>query len=102
MYCIYKLTDKNGLVYYGSSNNPDVRLKRHKSNYNDCCSWKMDRDSVEMDIMEYGIATQEEAFWRERYYMDNNECINEKRPILSEEERANYMYIWCAHVCVCA
>jgi predicted GIY-YIG superfamily endonuclease len=87
MYCVYKLTDKNGLVYYGSTDNPERRFSEHKSNYNSCCSRKMDIDSVEMDIMKEDIATKEEALWIERDYFENNECINENRPIISQEER---------------
>tara|TARA_R110000803_G_C11711913_1_gene287044 strand:+ start:165 stop:473 length:309 start_codon:yes stop_codon:yes gene_type:complete len=54
----------------------------------------MDIDSMEMDIIEEGIATKEEAFWRERYYFENNECINANRPILSQEERKHKRDKW--------
>ena len=90
MYCVYKLTDKNGLVYYGSSDNPNNRFSKHKSSSNSCCSKKMDIYSMKMEIMEEDIATENEALWRERGYFDNNECINENRPILSQEEREMY------------
>ena len=90
MYSVYKLTDKNGLVYYGSSDSPETRFNRHKSNGNDCSSRKLDIDSMEMEIMKEDIATREEALWIERDYFDNNECVNEIRPILSEEEIINY------------
>ena len=86
MYCVYKLTDKNNLVYYGSTKNPDQRLKKHK--YGDTsCSNNLDKDSMKMSIMEYGIATKEDAVCLERYYFDNNVCVNFNKPILSEDER---------------
>ena len=87
MYSVYKLTDKNGLVYYGSTDNPTTRLRKHKSTLNACCSRKMDRDSMKMDIMKEDITTKEEALWIERDYFENNECVNELRPIITEEER---------------
>ena len=91
MYCIYKLTDKNGLVYYGSTDNPERRFSEHKSSrYNSCCSRKMDSDSIEMYILKEGIATENEALWIERDYFENNECVNANRPILSQEEREMY------------
>ena len=86
MYCVYKLTDKNGLVYYGSSKNPDKRLKKHK--YGDyCCSNNLDKETMKMSIMEDRIATKEDAVCLERYYFDNNVCVNFNKPILSEDER---------------
>ena len=87
MYSVYKLTDKNGLVYYGSTDNPERRFSEHKSSrYNSCCSRKMDSDSIEMYILKEGIATENEALWIERDYFENNECVNANRPIITEEE----------------
>ena len=89
MYYIYKLTDCNGLTYYGSSENPDERFKRHKCHSNDCSSNKLDRLSMEIEVIEtlpIG-STENEAKWRERWYFDNKECVNEVRPIVSNEER---------------
>ena len=94
MYCVYKLTDKNGLVYYGSTDNPSIRLTNHRSTGDQSCSRKMDRYSIKMDIMEEDIATKQEALWRERFYFDNNECINENKPITSEEEKKDYMKVY--------
>ena len=86
---IYKLTDCNGLNYYGSSVNPDKRFKGHKCSGNLCSSNKLDRLSMVMEIIEElpESYTADDVLWRERWYFDNFECVNENRPILSDEER---------------
>jgi len=89
MYYIYKLTDCNGLTYYGSSENPDERFKGHKSPNSHSSSRKMDMESLRMCVIETlpEDSTENDAKWRERWYFDNNECVNENRPIVSDEER---------------
>ena len=86
---IYKLTDCNGLNYYGSSVNPDKRFNGHKCSGNQCSSNKLDRLSMVMEIIEElpESYTADDVLWRERWYFDNFECVNENRPILSDEER---------------
>ena len=88
MYYIYKLTDCNGLTYYGSSENPDERFKDHMTPSNNCSSNKLDRLSMEIEVIEtlpIG-STKKDARIRERWYFDNNECVNEVRPFVSDEE----------------
>ena len=89
MYYIYKLTDCNGLTYYGSSVNVDERFKGHKCHSNNCSSNKLDRLSMEVEVIETlpEHYTNRDARIRERWYFDNNECINEHRPFISDEER---------------
>ena len=89
MYYIYKLTDCNGLSYYGNSENPDERFKGHKCASNVCSSNKLDRLSMEIEVIEtlpIG-STKKDARIRERWYFDNNDCVNEDRPYVSDEER---------------
>jgi hypothetical protein len=89
MYYIYKLTDCNGLTYYGSSENVDERFKGHMKPNNKCSSNKLDRLSMKVEVIEtlpIG-STENEAKWRERWYFDNNDCVNEDRPIVTDEER---------------
>jgi len=89
MYYIYKLTDCNNLVYYGSSENPDERFKKHMNPTSHSSSRKMDMESLRMCVIETlpEDSTENDAKWRERWYFDNNECVNENRPIVSDEER---------------
>ena len=89
---IYKLTDCNGLNYYGSSVNPDKRFKGHKCSGNLCSSNKLDRLSMVMEIIEElpESYTADDVLWRERWYFDNFECVNQDRPIVSSEEMKEY------------
>ena len=88
MYYIYKLTDCNGLTYYGSSENVDERFKGHMSPNNKCSSNKLDRLSMEVEVIETlpEHYTKRDARIRERWYFDNNECVNGYRPFVSDEE----------------
>ena len=89
MYYIYKLTDCNGLTYYGSSENVDERFKGHMKSNNKCSSNKLDRLSMKVEVIETlpEDSTENDARWRERWYFDNKECVNEDRPIVTDEER---------------
>ena len=93
MYYIYKLTDCNGLTYYGSSENVDERFKGHMKSNNKCSSNKLDRLSMKVEVIEtlpIG-STENDAKWRERWYFDNNDCVNEDRPIVTDEERIQHL-----------
>jgi len=85
MYCVYKLTDKNGLVYYGSTENPDERLKHHKYGEHSCSN-NLDKDSMEMNIIVRSITTRRRALWVERHQIEHNECVNFNKPILDTRE----------------
>ena len=89
MYYIYKLTDCNNLVYYSSSENVDERFKGHMRTDNKCSSNKLDRLSMEVEVIETlpEDSTKKDARIRERWYFDNNECVNEYRPYVSDGER---------------
>jgi len=93
MYYIYKLTDCNGLTYYGSSENVDERFKGHMKSNNKCSSNKLDRLSMKVEVIETlpEDSTENDARWRERWYFDNKECVNEDRPIVTDEERIQHL-----------
>ena len=85
-YCIVcNITNEK---YYGSSKNTlEVRMSFHKSKSNKCCSKKIilrgDYDSYILGEYE----TIEEAEMKEDWYIDNKECINERRVKVTNEER---------------
>ena len=98
MKCIYKLSDCNGLVYFGSSEDIKKRLTVHKSKTklgtNICMSKLLDWASMEMDVLdEYDDddITDEDLKWKERWYIDNHECVNTRSPIITEEEQHERM-----------
>ena len=77
---IYKLTDNNNYVYYGSTTRHQKRLSEHKCGSRSM-SELMDKDSLKMEILEeyyFDVDTYNKKFIlnRERYYIENFDCIN--------------------------
>jgi len=85
---VYKITDGEK-CYYGSTINPlNTRLQQHKKN-NDCETKHMDKNNMTIQLVEE-VEDKEQLKWRERYYIENNECINEQLPIQTHEEKKEY------------
>lgn len=97
---IYRLTSKNGLVYYGSTvKKLSDRYDHHKSGHKCytqgstskyCCSFKLfDEGEVEIDlVLEVPCNCKEELEEVERTYIENDICVNKKIPALSRDEVA--------------
>ena len=86
---IYKLSDCNGLVYYGSTGNPTARLLCHKNaTFNTCMSRLLDVTTMKMEILETldETVSTDEVRWRERHYFESFPCVNKNRPITTEVE----------------
>lgn len=82
MYCIYKLTGENGLVYYGSTQNYKKRIGQHKSLNrpdNESTAQKLKR-KFRAEIIEDGIPHLNIAIVREGYYIRNFPCVNRHNP----------------------
>ncbi len=100
---IYSITpinsdDSDGDVYYGSTDNILSRLNTHKYQYNNniknCNSYilfdKYGFNNCHINIIEeIKYNNKSELLYRERFYIDNNECINKKSPIKTKEEILN-------------
>jgi hypothetical protein len=87
---IYKIVcDTSGKVYYGSTiQKLNIRLRKHKSN-KDCTSIEIIKNNnyrIEL-VEEYPCETYQELLWRERHYIENNECVNVIFPIHTKEEK---------------
>ena len=83
---VYKLTDGD-MCYYGSTKDPLwKRLKAHKYMGNCCRSSQLNRDKLEIIEVER-VDDLEELLVRERYYIENNECINYKMPYATNEDK---------------
>ena len=88
---IYVLEDNEGKRYYGSCKNVKRRISSHK-NGNGCRSQLLNKpfqytvlhefNDTEIDL----IALK----YLERHYIDNNECVNRFRPIISRKDRDIY------------
>ena len=102
---IYKIVCKTtGLTYYGSTTATlKSRLRDHtyyKKGNRDCSSQPIiDGNNSEIVLVEdYPCETKEELLWRERYYIENNECVNIQIPIVpireTMDKRNTYKRAW--------
>jgi len=94
VYCIE--CNITGEKYYGSTKSTlNVRMSVHTNINNRCCSKEilLRDDYVVYTLEEFD--TIEEARLKEGWYIDNNECINERRVSLTDEERKEYHIKQC-------
>jgi hypothetical protein len=86
---IYKLVCNNtGLIYYGSTiQTLPKRIYEHKR-CKDCTSREIIKnENFEIILVElYKCNSKIELEQRERYYIENNECINKKIPTRTKKE----------------
>jgi hypothetical protein len=90
---IYKLVnDEMGLTYYGSTcNELRKRFHTHKSETNRSSSKKLfEKGEVQIILVEkYPCNDKMELLKRERYYIENNECVNKNIPLRTDKEYYN-------------
>ena len=98
IYLIYKIhCNITNEDYYGSTKNLNHRMSCHKSNTE---KQKTKRQCVSKQIIKRGdyivsvvetfdVETKDEALWKERYYIENNSCINIAVPIKTKQEKQN-------------
>ena len=86
-----------GDTYYGSTvQKISQRMTTHRKKDNICCS----KPIIERGDYHYGLVEDykcdnlEQLLMRERYYVDNNDCVNKRSPITSKEEKTAYQKIW--------
>jgi len=100
---IYRLFGA-GMNYFGSTKQPLYERKAcHKSHHKNkkvCCSSKMIMDACEdwdLEIVEIlsPNSTKEEVLIREKWWIDNNECVNKNSPVgKTKEEMKEYNRLW--------
>lgn len=88
---IYRISYGN-LSYIGSTINLKERMRKHKSKYNNCSSKEiMCFDDYEVEILAeiYYVENKYDInlLNLEREYIEQYECVNKYRPIITEEER---------------
>ena len=90
MYSIYKICDLDtGKLYIGSTKQKiNQRLNSHKykskKGISRCSCRDFNWDNVTIEEIEL---VEIEHLQRERYHINNIECVNKDRPIVTEEER---------------
>jgi len=85
---IYKLfCNESNLVYYGSTTQSlNDRLCQHRTNKKGTCISKiMINPQIEL-LEDFPCNTKKELEVRERFYIENNECINMKIPGRTNKE----------------
>ena len=91
---IYKIVcNITGETYYGSTvQKISQRMGEHRKKDNVCCSKPIiERGDYHYGLVEdYKCENSEQLRMRERYYVDNNDCINKISPITSKEEKIAY------------
>jgi len=95
---IYKIIDNtNGNIYIGSTTQKlNIRLNTHKSDYRNYLNNKhhyitsygiIKNDDYRIELIKYVIyKDKKELLQRERYYIENNECINKYIPTRTPKE----------------
>ena len=88
---IYKIVNDEmpNMVYYGSTcNTLRQRFSEHKTNYNRCSSKKLfEFGKAQIILVEkFPCNDRIELNQRERFYIENNECVNKNIPIRTPKE----------------
>ena len=88
---IYKLTGA-GKIYIGSTTQLlSKRYWAHKNQTYKTVEEIINDPNNQITLIElFPCSCKEELLARERYYIEQNDCINKYNPILSDEERYNY------------
>ena len=88
---IYKLVnDELNLTYYGSTCTPLYkRLYQHKTKSNKCSSKILfEKGEVKIYLVEkFPCNDRIELNQKERYYIENNDCVNKRIPARTKKER---------------
>ena len=93
---IYKLIDNtNGNIYIGSTTQPLSKRKsqhKHAAKSKNCKSkYIIENGDYDIVLIEnYPCKSKDELLMRERYYIDNTECVNNNRCCISKDERKEY------------
>lgn len=97
---VYKIiNDVNGMTYYGSTCQPlSVRMGKHRWSYNNHVNktylqFGNIEDCKIFLIEDCPCENKEQLIQRERFYVENNPCVNKQTPGLSLKESYKKYYI---------
>ena len=86
---IYRLVCESGKQYIGSTTQAlRKRLWHHRKSPNTMARTFI--NPIIILIEDYACERKEQLLMRERYWVENTECVNSHRPIISEEERREW------------
>ena len=85
---IYKISNGE-LTYYGSTIQPLWQRRGTHKKYKNCKSSLIENGVLTL-VEDFPCSSKEELLWKERWYIENNICVNTKKPILTDEERIQY------------
>tara|TARA_R110000823_G_scaffold302475_1_gene423715 strand:+ start:295 stop:1002 length:708 start_codon:yes stop_codon:yes gene_type:complete len=88
---IYKIVNpENNLVYYGSTThkNLNCRFSQHKQIFNSCSSRYLFIEGTQyIELLEnFPCENKKELELKERWYIENNECVNQHIPGRNKQE----------------
>ena len=88
---IYMLEDDEGKRYYGSCKSIKKRVCSHR-NGNGCRSQLLKKTFNYTILHEFNDTDIDLTALKylERHYIDNNECVNRLRPIITQKDRERY------------
>lgn len=104
---VYRLINEDGLVYYGATTNElRLRLNKHRSDYNinknmnvGCSSKRLFVDDKKVEIEEVErVDDLAQLNYRERHYIQNNECVNITIPTRTSKEWRNDNIDYIKHI----
>ena len=96
MFCVYKLENNRGEVYYGITKDPKVRWHGHRAINNNCSSsilWKDDGIVNDIEVLEW-FDTEELAIEREKELIRNNNCVNVQGKRTRKEQYIAYHKVY--------
>tara|TARA_R110000868_G_scaffold8959_3_gene45392 strand:+ start:1174 stop:1605 length:432 start_codon:yes stop_codon:yes gene_type:complete len=91
MFLVYRIYDlETAECYVGSTNKINKRITFHKSPFSRASSKQIvEKNNYEVEILEENIE-EDDILWKERDYIEKYNCINMRRPIITEEERKEH------------
>jgi len=95
---IYKIVSDKGCYIGSTTQTLRRRFQKHeadlKLNNRKCSSSSIMENSKIILIEDYPCKTRKELLERERYWIENIECVNKERPIITKEEKKEYVKNW--------
>ena len=89
---IYKITG-NGLTYYGSTTRRLIDRKAQHKLLKYSSKEIIEKGEWEMVLVEnFNCENKEQLFKRERWWIENNECVNKYRPIIYSKDTIEYRH----------
>ena len=78
MFCVYKLENDRGEIYFGMTKDPKTRWYKHSNGNAKCTSGILWEDGGIVDDIQvlYWFETEQLALEREKELIQNNNCVN--------------------------